>query len=133
MIKKVRAVIIKNGKILLMGRVKAKREYFVFPGGGVKENEKLKLALIRELKEEFNIDIKIEKLLFKIKNRDCLEFYFLVKNFKGNPKISGEEKERMSKNNQYFPAWLNLKKATKLSNLYPEKAKRKVEMLIKND
>jgi len=99
----------------------------------VKENEKLKLALIRELKEEFNIDIKIEKLLFKIKNRDCLEFYFLVKNFKGNPKISGDEKERMSKNNQYFPTWLNLKKATKLSNLYPEKAKQKVEMLIKND
>ena len=63
---RVAAVIIKERKILLMHRIKDGREYFVFPGGGVEENESLESALVREIKEEFNIDIKIEKLLFQI-------------------------------------------------------------------
>jgi ADP-ribose pyrophosphatase YjhB (NUDIX family) len=125
------AVIIKGGKILLMGRIKNGQQYFVFPGGGVEKDEKISSALIREIKEEFNIDVKIEKPLFRIKNQGRQEFYFLVKKFIGIPEISGEEKERMNKNNQYFPAWFDLKKAIKLPNLYPEQAKQKVENLIK--
>jgi len=125
------AVIIKDGKILLMGRIKNGQQYFVFPGGGAEKDEKISSALIREIKEEFNIDVKIEKPLFRIKNQGRQEFYFLVKKFIGIPEISGEEKERMNKNNQYFPAWFDLKKAIKLPNLYPEQAKQKVENLIK--
>jgi ADP-ribose pyrophosphatase YjhB (NUDIX family) len=129
--KRVAAVIIKGKKILLMYRIKNGREYFVFPGGGVEENESLETALIREIKEEFNIDVKIEKLLFRIENQGREEFYFLVKEFVGIPEISGEEKERMNENNQYAPAWLNLEEVIKLPNLYPEEAKQKVEELIK--
>jgi len=128
--KRVVAVIIKDRRILLMGRIKNGQQYFVFPGGGVKKGEKISSALIREIKEEFNIDVKIEKPLFRIKNQGRQEFYFLVKKFIGIPEISGEEKERMNKNNQYFPAWFDLKKAIKLPNLYPEQAKQKVEELI---
>jgi ADP-ribose pyrophosphatase YjhB (NUDIX family) len=131
--KRARAVIIKNKKILLMGRIKNGHKYFVFPGGGVEKNENTKSALIREIKEEFNIEVKIEKLLFKIKNRGRLEFYFLIKNFRGIPEVSGEEKERMNKNNQYFPAWFDLKDVIKLPNLYLAKAKRKFEELIEKN
>ena len=114
-----------------MRRIKNGREYFVFPGGGVEKNESLKNALVREIKEEFNIDIKIEKLLFQIKNQGREEFYSLVKEFTGVPKIGGEEKERMNENNQYFPVWLDFRKALKLPNLYPGQAKTKVEEIIK--
>ncbi|MDP2649343.1 MAG: NUDIX domain-containing protein [bacterium] len=128
--KRVAAVIIKDNKILLMRRFKNGQKYFVFPGGGVEENESIENALIREIKEEFDIDIKIEKLLFQNENQGRQEIYFLVKEFTGIPQLSGEEKERMNKDNQYFPAWLDLKEAFKLPNLYPKEAKKEIEKLI---
>src|SRR3990167_8267724 len=124
------AVITRDGKILLMHRIKNGREYFVFPGGGVEEGEVVENAIVREIKEEFGIDIKIEKLLFQIENQGREEFYFLVKEFTGIPEIGGEEKERMSEINQYHPVWKNLSEIKTLVNLYPERAKQKVEELI---
>ena len=57
-------VIIKENKILLMRRMKNGQEYYVFPGGGVKEGESTETAIIREIKEELSLDAKIDKLLF---------------------------------------------------------------------
>lgn len=124
--KRAAAVIVKDDKILLMRRVKNGREYFVFPGGGIHEGETPEEAAIRELKEEFGISVKIEKLLFKMENRGKEEFYFLVREFSGTPEIGGEEKEQMSADNQYYPAWKELSEISSLSNLYPEGAREKV-------
>ena len=44
-------VIIKDNKILLMRRIKNGQEYYVFPGGGVKEGESTETAIIREIRE----------------------------------------------------------------------------------
>ena len=124
-------MIIKDNKILLMRRFKNGKKYFVFPGGGVEENESIEDALIREIKEEFDIDISIERLLFQNENQGRQEIYFLVKEFIGIPQLSGEEKERMNKDNQYFPVWLDLKEVFELPNLYPKEAKKEIEKLIK--
>lgn len=123
-------IIIKNNKVLLIRRIKDGREYFVFPGGGVKETETPEEAVVREIKEELGLKIRIDKFLFRIENKEREEFYFLIKEFSGIPKISGEEKERTNENNQYYPFWADLNKIGSLSNLYPEKAKEKVEKLI---
>lgn len=128
--KRVAGVIIKDGKILLMRRVRDGQEYFVFPGGGVEENETIENAVVREIKEEFNLDIKIDKFLFEIENRGRQEFYFLIKEFFGIPEIGSEEKERMNENNQYYPVWKDLKEIKTLVNLYPEHARQVVEKLI---
>lgn len=127
--KRVVAIIIKSGKILLMGRVKNGERYFVFPGGGVEEGEEIERALPREIKEEFDLDVKIEKPLFQLANRGRKEFYFLVQEFTGLPEVSGEEKERMSDNNQYFPVWMELKEALKLPTLYPKRAREKLKRI----
>ena len=124
------AVIIKDGKVLLMRRIRDGQEYFVFPGGGVGEGENPEDAVVREIKEEFNVDIKIDKLLFQIENKGRQEFYFLVKEFTGFPEIGGEEKERTNENNQYYPVWKELSEISDLSNLYPLEAKQKVEEMI---
>jgi 8-oxo-dGTP diphosphatase len=120
------AVIIRDGEVLLMHRIKDGRDYFVFPGGGVEKDESVESAVVREMKEELNLDIKIDKLLFQIENQEREEFYFLVKEFSGDIQISGEEKERMNVNNQYHPTWFNLMEITELPNLYPEEAKHKI-------
>ena len=58
-----RAIIIKDGKLLAMFRRKIKdgkvKEYFAIPGGGLEENETLEENVVRELKEEMNVDIKV--------------------------------------------------------------------------
>ncbi len=123
--KRASAVIIKDGKILLMRRIKNGQEYFVFPGGGVKEGETPEQALLREVKEELTLDVNKYQPLFEIDNQGRREFFFLVTDFSDEPKLGGEEKERMNKNNQYYPTYIDLYKITKLI-LYPESAKNKI-------
>lgn len=125
------AVIIKDNKILLMRRIKKDQEYFVFPGGGIEQNESDKDAIIREVKEEISLDTKIDKLLFEIENRGQQELYFLIKEFSGIPKLGGPEKKRMNKDNQYYPTWVDLNKISNLSNLYPEEAREMINEISK--
>jgi len=127
--KRVAAIIIKDNRILLMHRIKSGQEYFVFPGGGIKENGSEEDAIIREVKEELSLDAKIDKLLFQIENRGQEELYFLIKEFSGIPELSGPEKERMNENNQYYPEWIDLDKASNLVNFYPEEARIKLLQL----
>lgn len=126
--KRAAAIIIRNDEILLMHRLKDGEEYFVFPGGGVEKGESTKDAVIREIKEELGLEITINRLLFVQTNKydpGRTNYFFLVKEFKGTPKLGGPEKKRMNKNNQYYPEWKNLNQLKQLTNLYPEEAKRK--------
>ena len=129
--KRVCAIIIKDNKILLMHRIKDGQEYFVFPGGGIKENESEEDAIIREIKEELSLDAKIDKLAFQMENRGQEELYFLIKEFSGTPTLGGAEKQRMNENNQYYPEWIDLDTASNLPNFYPEEARQKIKELIK--
>jgi len=119
-------VIVKNDKVLLMRRIKDGQEYYVFPGGGVKEGESTETATIREIKEELSINPKIDKLLFEIENQDRQEYYYLIKEFSGQPQLGGEEKQRMNENNQYHPIWMSLDKLRELDNLYPKEDKSRI-------
>ena len=58
------AVIIKNDNVLCCKRVKGKfKNYFEFPGGKVEINEDNISALLREVKEELGIDVKVRNLI----------------------------------------------------------------------
>ena len=48
-----RGIIIKNGKISLV--YSKKEKYYKFPGGGINENEDMRTALIREVREEVGL------------------------------------------------------------------------------
>lgn len=123
-------VIIKDDKILLMHRFKNRREYFVFPGGGVEGGESAEMALKREIKEELDLDVKSAENFFELENNfqgsQQKEYYFLVKDFIGTPELGGEEKERMNEDNQYEPVWYNLAEIKNLENLYPQEVREKV-------
>ncbi|HEY5220594.1 MAG TPA: NUDIX domain-containing protein [Candidatus Paceibacterota bacterium] len=56
---RVRGIIIKDGRIALIKRVKPDRTYYIFPGGGVEDGENHSQALIREMKEELGINVSI--------------------------------------------------------------------------
>lgn len=131
MLKKVRAIIIKENNILLMRRVKDGREFYVFPGGRVKTKESFEAAVKRVIKEEFDIEIKIETFLFREENKGKTEFYFLVRDFEGELRISGEERQVINDNNQFCLEWKNLKNLKELSNLLPHRVKGRIAAELK--
>lgn len=62
--KAVRAIIIENGKILVMYRSKYGSEYFTLAGGRVQEHETLEQALVRETKEETGLTVTAARLVY---------------------------------------------------------------------
>ena len=108
-----RAIIIEDGKLLAMFRRKIKKddsvkEYYVIPGGGLEDGETLEENVIRELKEEFNVDIEIVKFLSTEEYDDTIANYFLCKIVNGTPKLGGEELDRMTPENYYEIRYIDL-------------------------
>lgn len=110
--KTVRAVIIEDNKLLVFFRRKLVNNkmitYYALPGGHLEENETLEETVIRELKEEMNVDIKILDYLGMIKVDGVLEYYYNAKIVGGNIEFGGEELERCNENNYYEIRWLKL-------------------------
>lgn len=108
--KRVSAIITKSKTILLIHRIKPNRNYFVLPGGSVEENEDNLSALIREIKEETNLKIKVDKLLWQVNNKidKRTQYIYLVSKYSGNLKLGNPEKERQSTDNKYVLEWHNI-------------------------
>ena len=72
MIDVVAAVIKKDNKYLIAQRNRNKHFalHWEFPGGKVDSGETFEIALLREIKEELSIDIKILKKIYSQKNKD---------------------------------------------------------------
>lgn len=61
---RIAGIYIRENKILLVKHKKAAAEYYLLPGGGQEPGESAKDALIREWKEELNLEIEPGPLLF---------------------------------------------------------------------
>jgi ADP-ribose pyrophosphatase YjhB (NUDIX family) len=61
--KRVRAIIVKDGLLLTIKRIKASEIYWVFPGGGVEDGESNEEALIRECREELGVEVRVNELV----------------------------------------------------------------------
>lgn len=68
----VRGIIIENGKILLIYSEKTKD--YKLPGGGVEKYETYTEALIREVKEEAGLEVKVEKEVLRVMEYDEGQF-----------------------------------------------------------
>jgi len=112
-------VILDQQKILLIYRYRAGREYWVLPDGGIKKNETAEQAAIREIKEETNFDIVLDKKLWEFENHGNPEYYFLALNFSGTLEFKGPEIKKMSSENVYRLTWVPLAKLNQY-NLLPK-------------
>ena len=87
---RVAGIIIENNKILLIEHLKKNKKYWLVPGGGVDWGESTAEALIREYKEETNLDITVEKFLFLSetiapdKKKHVINLYFQIKIIKNS-------------------------------------------------
>jgi len=58
-----KAVIVRDGKVLIMRDVREEKEIWEIPGGRLNEGEEVQAGLMREIKEELGIDVEVVKVL----------------------------------------------------------------------
>lgn len=99
-----------NKEFLIQKRSKEKNEKYGITSGHVEENEEMKQAAIREIKEELGLDIKENelKLFYSDKvNEDSYNLYILKKDFHiNNLTLQKEEVE--------FVKWCNINEIEKI-------------------
>ena len=100
-----RGIIFIDEKIVLLKRIRKENDkylhYYAIPGGGIEVNETKEEACIREVKEEVNLDVTIQKYLGTEEYDTGICHYFLVNYLGGTPILGGEEKEHNNPDNYY--------------------------------
>lgn len=94
-----------NGFVLMhrknVLRNKQYSEYYTFPGGHLEEGESLEQCVVREIKEEFGIQVKVIKKLYMLENKklELNEYFYLCEYING--KFGTGEGEEFSNNPEY--------------------------------
>lgn len=101
-----RGIIIQNDCVYVMFRRRVMndgsvKEYYVIPGGGLNSNETLEENVIRELKEEFSVEVRIKGYLGKDEDESAIAHFFSCEIVNGKPELGGEELEKCSESNYY--------------------------------
>ena len=128
---RVAGIVQMNEGIVLMHRKNVVRnkeyqEYYTFPGGHLEEGESLEEGVIREIKEEFGIDVKVIKKMYELENikLNMKEYVFLCEYVKGE--FGTGEGEEYSNNpeykdaGEYIPEIVKREKIPQLLLLPPE-------------
>ncbi|MFN8371995.1 MAG: NUDIX domain-containing protein [Anaerolineae bacterium] len=100
------AVIVRDGFLLVVKRVRSHKRYFVLPGGGVEDGETIEEACVREVLEETGLTAAIRKTLCELENERQREHYFLVTVVSGVPIIGWPEVNRQSSESQSHLEWI---------------------------
>jgi 8-oxo-dGTP diphosphatase len=117
------AIIIRNGKLLLIHRQKPGRDYYVLPGGGVELEESFEEACIREVKEETGLDVLALLLVSRYITLEKEENYYVTKVTPAEPVLGGAEAGRQSPEDSYTFLWVEAAQLECL-NLLPGVARR---------
>lgn len=132
---------LKNGFAFMHRKDVIKRkdfqDYYTFPGGGLEEGETLEEGTIREIKEEFGINVKIVKKLYEMKSGKLNqeEYFFLCEYIDGEfgtgngPEYNNDPKYIDS--GKYIPEIINREDVEKIL-LLPIEIKEKLVEDIKS-
>ena len=115
------------------------QDYYTFPGGGLEKGETLEEGVIREIKEEFGITVKVVRKLYEIyfKKLNQKEIFFLCKYVEGEfgtgdgPEFSNNPKYIDS--GEYLPEIVKEEDIESLLLLPPEIKEKFVEDLKKGN
>ncbi len=105
---RVKAIVIRDGKLLLIHRFRDGSEYYAFPGGGVEEGEDLETALKREILEETGLNLVSYEPLFEQPEDGKVFHFFRCELEEGEWILGGPEREKQSPANRYLFEWVDL-------------------------
>ena len=102
------------------------QEYYTFPGGGLENGETLEEGVVREVKEEFGINVKVIKKLYEMESEkfNQKEYFFLCEYIDGTfgtgdgPEFNNDSKYIDSGN--YLPEIIKREEVKDLVLLPPE-------------
>lgn len=128
MIERHRAIIIKDNKLVVMERHRKGRHFWVFPGGGQEQNETQEQCVVREVKEEFGIDVETVRKIYDTIQADTHQCFFVCKWISG--KIHKTDAEEYTSNDvsqygTYNPTTINLVDIEN-TNLMPYEVKKQL-------
>lgn len=118
------AIVIRDKSVLLIHRINQGNEYYVFPGGGVEEDETVEEAVVRELHEETSVEVKNLRLLYHHhiigEVTDSDQYFYLCDYVSGVPELSesNELEENRKGTDFYEPLWYPISKLPQ-TLLYP--------------
>ncbi|WP_062237052.1 NUDIX hydrolase [Fictibacillus sp. FJAT-27399] len=118
------AVLMEEGRVALIKRIKDDEVYYVFPGGGTEDGETPEEAVVREAWEELGIVITAGKCIAQVEFNGPQYFFFseIVSGVFG----SGEGEEFYSSGRgSYEPIWVPLDELPKL-DVKPKELVRKI-------
>jgi len=117
-------VLIEDNKVALIERHRAGLDYFVFPGGGMDEDETPEQAAIRETMEELGVEVLIKQKVAVIHFDQSMQVYFLVERVGGEFGTgAGEEFTDSNPDDPgegiYIPIWMPIAELPQRENVYP--------------
>ncbi len=128
-----RAIIIKDGRLLVMKRERNGRRFCVLPGGSIEPGETPQECCTRELAEEFGITIKPLRLIYEIKQGLTKQGFFVADWISGEiHKTDAEEytTNDVSKYGTYEPSTISLDELDS-ANLLPIEVKEQLKSDLK--
>ena len=121
-----RGIIISGDKIALV--YSKKEKYYKFPGGGIKENEDMHTALIREVREEVGLTVIPESIIEfgsvmrRQKSNYSPDTIFEQENFyflcKAEKYVSDQELDDYEKDAEFVLRFVNIEDAIKTNRNY---------------
>ena len=109
-----RVVIVEDGCIALIKRVRGGRTYYLFPGGGIEEGETAEQAAVREAYEELGVHVRIGELLHEEEFAGARFLYFRAEIVGGEfgtgawPDHADRDALAREKSGTHEPVWLPL-------------------------
>lgn len=102
-------ILIQEGNIALIKRVKKGVEYYVFPGGGIEDGETAEQTAIREAEEELGLEVSIDRLI-QIEEWHGTHHFYLVKSLGGvfGTGTGAEFYKHAEEKGLYEPVWVGL-------------------------
>lgn len=127
-----RAIIIRDSKLVTMYREFDDRIFYVFPGGGMEGNETETECVVREVYEEFGINVKPIKKLYVYENEKSIEYFYLAEWINGEFATGQGEEFVGGKDGVYIPKLINISDIVNIPLMPPEVAREFYNDYLKN-
>ena len=109
-----RVVIVQDGRLALIKRVRAGNTYYLFPGGGVEAGETPEQAAVREAREELGVEVQIGELVHEEVFQGATFLYFEAEIVGGEygtgrwPDHAARDEEARERSGTHEAVWLPL-------------------------
>lgn len=102
-----RAIIYKDGCILVIDRVRPDARYYSTPGGGIEPGETAASAVIREVFEETSLRVELGREVYIWKEGEHEHHFFVCTYISGSPKLHNLAEENYDlPGSSHTPMWV---------------------------